>query len=182
MAKTPVNKHQPVYQMPSSPGAVKTKKYALDNKKYIALAMRHFFKDQWKWSFIPIALIIINVILNVTRTYPNIWIYVTVVIGVILYLLFWIIQFAGVTQLEQYKPMFQKYEYEIDPRQIIMKISAKEGGVMKWEQIQSGYKDKEAYVLVISKGQFLYLPFDIFKTEHDLKVIDRILKQKNLIA
>ena len=32
MAKVPVNKHQPVYQMPTSPLAVKTKKFALDKK------------------------------------------------------------------------------------------------------------------------------------------------------
>ncbi|WP_247236243.1 YcxB family protein [Telluribacter sp. SYSU D00476] len=181
MAKVPVNKHQPMYQMPSNPAAVKTKKYALDNKKYISLAMRHFIKTQWKWVFVPLALILVNAILGITGVYPNIWIYVTIFVGVILYLLFWVIQFTGITQLEQYKPLFEKYQYEIDNRQILMKINQKEGGVMKWEQIQEVYKDKEAFVMVISRGQFIYLPYSIFNSEHDLKVMERILKQKNFL-
>src|SRR5690606_12714485 len=130
MAKVPVNKHQPIYQVPSNPTAVRTKKYALPTKKYTRLALSHLVKDQLKWVWIPVALIIGNVILNVTNTYPNIWIYIMIVIGVLLYALFWVIQFVGVTQLEQYKPMFEKYQYEIDPRQIILKINQKEGGVM----------------------------------------------------
>jgi len=181
MAKVPVNKHQPIYQVPSNPTAVRTKKYALPTKKYTRLALSHLVKDQLKWVWIPVALIIGNVILNVTDTYPNIWIYIMIVIGVLLYALFWVIQFVGVTQLEQYKPMFEKYQYEIDPRQIILKINQKEGGVMKWEQIQSAYQDKEGFVLVISRGQFLYFPYSIFNSEHDQKIVARILKQKNLL-
>lgn len=181
MAKVPVNKHQPVYQMPSNPAAVRTKKYALDKKKYVALAMRQFFKAQWKWIFLPIALIFVNAVLSLTGVYPNIWIYVTIFVGVLLYVLFWVIQFTGITQLAQYKTLFEKYQYEIDPRQILMKINHKEGGVMKWDQIQDVYKDKDAFVFIISRGQFIHLPFSVFTTEHDLKVMERILKQKNFL-
>ena len=181
MAKVSVNKHQPVYQMPTNPAAVRTKKYALPTKKYINLAMRYFLKTQLKWGLLPLALILINAVVSLTGLYPNIWIYVTIFVGVILYLLFWVIQFVGITQLAQYKPMFEKFQYEIDNRQILMKLNLKEGSVMKWEQIIDGYKDKDAYVLIISKGQFLHLPFSIFNSEHDIKVFERILKQKELM-
>ncbi len=181
MAKIPSNKHQTVYQAPANPAAIRTKRYALDTKKYISLAMRHFIKSQLKWALIPLALLVINAIVSLTGLYPNYWIYVTILVGVILYLLFWVIQFTGITQLEQYKPMFEKYIYEIDPRQILMKINQKEGGVMKWDMIKEGYKDKDAYVLVLSRGQFIYLPFTVFNSEHDMKLFDRILKQKELI-
>ncbi|PWJ58419.1 YcxB-like protein [Dyadobacter jejuensis] len=181
MAKVSGNKHQPVYQMPSNPAAVRTKKYALPAKKYIGLAMLHFLKSQYKWSLIPMALILINAILNLTGVYPNLWIYITVVVATILYVLFWLIQFAGITQLAQYKPMFEKFQYEIDSRQILMKINQKEGSIMKWEQIQDAYKDKEGYVLVISKGQFIYLPFTIFNSEHEHKMFERIMKQKDYL-
>ena len=56
-----------------------------------------------------------------------------------------------------------------------------EAGMMKWETIKSGYKTKDAYVLVVSKGQFLYFPFSIFNSDHDLKLMERILKQKELL-
>ncbi|WP_229209196.1 YcxB family protein [Dyadobacter sediminis] len=164
--------------MPTNPAAVRTKKYALATKKYVTLAMRYFFKTQLKWGLIPLALILINAVLNLTGVYPNLWIYITAIIGSILYVLFWLIQFTGITQLAQYKPMFEKFQYEIDNRQILMKLNMKEGSVIKWEQILESYKDKDAYVLVISKGQFIHLPFTIFNSEHDIKVFERILKQK----
>ncbi|WP_025762073.1 YcxB family protein [Dyadobacter tibetensis] len=181
MAKISVNKHQPVYQMPSNPAAVRTKKYALPTKKYIRLAMLHFFKSQYKWSLIPIALIFINAVLNLTGVYPNLWIYITVFVATLLYVLFWLVQFAGITQLDQYKTMFQKFSYEIDSRQILMKLNQKEGSIMKWEQIQNAYKDKEGYILVISKGQFIYLPFTVFNSDHEHKMFERILKQKEFL-
>lgn len=146
------------------------------------LAMRHFIKSQIKWALLPLALILINAIISLTGVYPNIWIYVVIIVGVILYLLFWVIQFTGITQLEQYKPMFDKYIYEIDARQILMKMNQKEGGVMKWDMIKECYKEKDAYVMVLSRGQFIYLPFTVFNSEHDLKMMERILKQKDLIT
>ncbi|WP_229214374.1 YcxB family protein [Dyadobacter flavalbus] len=164
--------------MPTNPAAVRTKKYALPTKKYVTLAMRYFFKTQLKWGLVPLALILINAVLNLTGVYPNLWIYITAIIGSILYVLFWLIQFTGITQLAQYKPMFEKFQYEIDNRQILMKLNMKEGSVIKWEQILESYKDKDAYVLVISKGQFIHLPFTIFNSEHDIKVFERIMKQK----
>lgn len=146
------------------------------------LAMRHFIKSQIKWILLPLALIMINAIISLTGVYPNIWIYIVIVVGVILYLLFWVIQFTGITQLEQYKPMFEKYIYEIDSRQILMKMNQKEGGVMKWDMIKECYKEKDAYVMVLSRGQFIYLPFTVFNSEHDLKMMERVLKQKELIT
>lgn len=181
MAKVSVNKHQPVYQMPSNPAAVRTKKYALPTKKYIFLAMKYFFKSQLKWVLVPIALIFVNAILNLTDVYPNLWIYITVIVSSLLYVLFWLIQFAGITQLAQYKTMFEKFQYEIDGRQILMKLNQKEGNVLKWDQILDAYKDKTGYVLVISKGQFIYLPFTIFNSEHEHKMFERIMKQKDFL-
>ena len=182
---------------------VKTKKYALDQKTYINIALRQWLKDNWKWAFIPLGLIILNAILNVTGAYPNIWIYVVVVLLTILYVLFWAVQITGIAQMEQSKALFQKYIYEIDSRQILMRISAKEGGLLKWDQISSVIKDKNAYILFLDNGdalkntkanwiaktvtkglakaQFLYLPFSIFTSDHDLKFTETILRRKGLL-
>ncbi len=168
-------------QNPANPGAIKTKKFALEKNKYTAISMKQFFKEQLKWVLVPIAIIFINAILNLTGTYKNIWIYIFAVVGAGLYILFWYIQYIGITQLEQYKQLFQKYRYEIDSRQILMKISDKEGGVIKWDQIKSAYKDKKGYVLEISRGQFIYLPFDVFTGDNDKRMMDKILKDKALI-
>ncbi len=183
---------------------VKTKKYALDQKTYINIALRQWLKDNWKWAFVPLGLIILNVILNVTGAYPNIWIYIVIVLLTILYVLFWAVQITGIAQMEQSKALFQKYVYEIDSRQILMRINAKEGGILKWSQIDSVIKDKEAYILFLdnteatknvkanwiartvtkglAKAQFLYLPFNIFTSDNDLRFTDALLKRKGLLG
>ena len=181
MAKVPVNKHQPVYQMPTSPLAVKTKKFALDKKEYVRIALRQTWEQQKVWTLVPLGLLLLNAILGLTGVYPNIWVYIVVVLGAALYVGFWWVQFTGVTQLEQYKQLFDKYLYEIDSRQIMVKTNPKEGGIMQWDQIKSAYKEKEAYVLVMARGQFLHFPTSVFNSEHDLRLFERILKQKNLL-
>lgn len=182
---------------------VKTKKYALDQKTYINIALRQWIKDNWKWAFIPLGLIILNVVLNLMKVYPNYWIYIVVVLLTILYVLFWAVQITGIAQMEQSKALFQKYVYEIDSRQILMRINAKEGGILKWSQINTVIKDKEAYILFLdnaeamanvkaswiaktvtkglAKAQFLYLPFSIFTSENDLRFTDALLKRKGLL-
>ncbi|GAB3329034.1 hypothetical protein GCM10027299_31900 [Larkinella ripae] len=183
---------------------IKTKKYALDQKTYISLAMRSWVKHNWYWGFVPLGLIFANAVLNITGVYPNWWIYLVIALLTILYVLFWAVQFTGITQMEQTKSLFQKYVYEIDSRQILLKLNAREGGILKWDQIRSAKKDKEAYVLVVSndqamngmkvnwlakivaKGmkdaQFLYLPYSIFTTENELKFMDALLRRKGFLA
>ncbi len=181
MAKNYGAQQRAQMQAPSNPLAIKTKKYGLEKNKYIAMCMRQLFANQWKWAFLPLALIGLNVFLNLSGTYKNYWIYIFLAVGVIGYILFWLIQFTGITQLAQYKQLFDKYRYEIDSRQIFMKISDKEGGMIKSDMILSAYKDKEAYVLEMGKYQFIYLPLAIFNNDNDRKLMDKIMRDKGLI-
>ncbi|MEY4987343.1 MAG: hypothetical protein RL567_1122 [Bacteroidota bacterium] len=181
MAKNYGAQQRAQMQAPSNPLAIKTKKYGLEKNKYIAMCMRQLFANQWKWAFLPLALVGLNVFLNLSGTYKNYWIYIFLAIGVLGYVLFWLIQFTGITQLAQYKQLFDKYRYEIDSRQIFMKISDKEGGMIKWDMILSAYKDKEAYVLEMGKYQFIYLPLAIFNNDNDRKLMDKIMRDKGLI-
>jgi hypothetical protein len=159
---------------------VKTRRYQLDNSTYIKLAMKHLLRTQWYWVFVPVGIIVINIILNLT-VYQNIWIYFLAPLVVIGYLLFWLIQFTGVTQVEQNKVLFQKLLYEIDGRQILIKLNQREGMQMKWEMIKKAYKEKDHFLLVVSRAQFIHLPFSIFNSENDLKFTESLLKRKNLI-
>ena len=123
-----------------------------------------------------------NAVLNITGIYHNYWIYVLTLIGAIGYVAFWAIQFTGVTQLDQYKQLFEKYRYEIDSRQILMKITDEQGGVIKWDMIKTARKEKEAYVLDLGQYQFIYLPFSIFSNDNDKKLMDKILRDKGFIS
>jgi len=154
---------------------VKTKKYQLPTGTYIKMALINVLKEQW-WV-IPIALLIMCGYFWIA----SIWWIIGGLIAYALYVLFWAIQFAGVTQMEQNKVIFDKMAYEIDSRQILMKINTKQGMPVQWNMIKNVEKRKDAYVLYMSKAQFIHLPFRIFNTENERKFMETILKRKELL-
>jgi YcxB-like protein len=154
---------------------VKTKNYRLEKKDYIRMALKNILRKQWWVALIVVALCLPAIWL------PSIWWFIGAFVGAGLYLLFWWIQFYGVTQLEQGKMLFEKFSYEITSQQIIMKINPREGMPMKWDQIQSAEVKKDAFVLFVNKAQLIHLPFKIFNTDNERKFVNSILKTKGLI-
>jgi len=154
---------------------VKTKNYRLEKKSYIKLAMRNILKQQW-W----VGLIVIAICLGYIWI-PSIWWFIGAFIGAALYLLFWWIQFYGVTQLEQGKMLFERLSYEINSQQVLIKLSAREGMPMKWDQIKSAQIGKDYFLLMVNKAQLIHLPFKIFNSENERKFVTSILKTKGLI-
>lgn len=154
---------------------VKTKKYQLPKKTYIKLGLVSLLKAQWWLFFIPIAILGLNFIEH------SFWFYFLAVLVPTLYLLFWLIQFAGVTQLEQGKMLFEKLSYEIDSRQVMIKLNPKQGSPIQWNMIKKAYKGSDHFLFVLSKAQFIYLPFKIFNSDNEIKFIESVLKRKGYI-
>lgn len=154
---------------------VRTRKYKLPTKKYIGVAFRAVLRQQW-W--------VLLIYLGICAGYfwiPNNWWIIGPTIGLALYMLFWLIQFAGVTQLEQGKFMFEKLSYEVSSQQILLKISANQGMPIKWEQIKRARKTKDAYVFFLSKAQLIYLPYKIFNNKNEISFIETVLKRKGYV-
>lgn len=161
---------------------VKTKKFALDKKKYVKLAFSRQMKKSWIWLLIPAATALLGLGLHFSGVYKNWWILIVSVIGAILYVGFWYVQFYAATQMEQNAQMFDKFAYEIDSRQIMVKVNQKEGGVIKWETIQSAEKMENGdFLLHVGRGQFFHFPVNVFNSEHDQKLLESILRRKNLL-
>lgn len=137
--------------------------------------LRNVLQDQW-WVFL-----IAIAISSMTFVIPSNWWWIGALIALTLYILFWVIQFAGVTQLEQSKQLFEKLSYEIDSRQILIKINSKQGMPMKWDQIKRAWVDKKQFVLVVNKAQMMLFPFTVFKTQNEVKFVETILKRKGFI-
>ncbi|HLT80882.1 MAG TPA: YcxB family protein [Cyclobacteriaceae bacterium] len=152
---------------------VRTKNYKLDTKTYTRIAFRNIMKKQG-WIAVLGALALCLPAIWI----PSIWWFIGAIIAFLLYMLFWWIQFYGVTQLEQGKMLFQRYSYEISSQQILMKISPREGMPLKWDQIKHAYIDKDAFVLFVNKAQIIHLPFRIFNTENERKFVASILRNK----
>ena len=139
------------------------------------MALASVLKQQW-WT-IPIAVAICLLYLWI----PSLWWIITGVLAYGLYVLFWLIQFYGVTQLDQGKMLFERFSYEINSQQILMKINAREGMPLKWDQIKRAKTGKDYYLLFVNKAQLIHLPFKIFNTENERKFVGSILKTKGLI-
>lgn len=154
---------------------VKTKKYQLPTGTYIKLGLVNVIKEQW-W--------VILIALAICTGYfwiPSIWWFIGALIAYGLYVLFWVIQFAGVTQMEQNKTIFERLAYEIDSRQILMKLNPKQGMPIQWNMIKRVEVKKDAFILYLSKAQFIHLPFRIFNSDNERKFMETILKRKELI-
>jgi hypothetical protein len=154
---------------------IRTRKYQIATRKYIGIAMTGVIRQQW-WVA-PIYFAICAGYLLI----PNWWWIIGTTIALGLYFLFWLIQFAGVTQLEQGKFMFQKLSYEINSQQILIKISSKQGMPMKWDQIKRVKRRKDGFVLFASKAQLIYFPDKIFNNTNEIRFLETILKRKDLI-
>lgn len=154
---------------------VKTKKYKLDTGTYVKEAMTNVLLKQWWVSLIVMALCSGYFII------PNQWWFWGTAIAVVLYLLFWVIQFVGVTQLEQSKILFEKLSYEINSAQVLIKLTTKQGMPIQWDQIKTVKMNKNRFVLIVNTAQMIYLPFKVFKTENERKFVETILKRKGYL-
>lgn len=155
---------------------IKTKKYKLENKTFIKLGMLNIVREQWWVGLIYLA---INAPVLI---FPSWWWFIGATIGLVGYALFWLIQFTGVTQLDQYKTLFEKLSYEIDSRQVLIKLNSKQGMPVNWDMIKKARVEKNAFLLIMSKAQFIYLPYKVFNTDNERKFLESILRRKKLIS
>jgi hypothetical protein len=154
---------------------IKTKNYRLEKSVYQRMALQNILKEQW-WA----GLIVLAICLGFIWIH-SIWWFIGALLGTGLYLLFWWIQFYGVTQLEQGKMLFERFSYEISSQQILMKLNAREGMPMKWDQIKKAKVGKDYFLLMVNKAQIIHLPFKIFNTENERKFLLSILRTKGLL-
>ena len=154
---------------------VKTKKYKLETGTYIKLGLQNILKEQW-W-----VLLIYLAVCTMYFVIPSLWWVIGGTIALVLYILFWVIQFAGIPQLEQNKVLFEKLGYEIDSRQIMVKVSSKQGMPITWDMVKRAAIGKNYFVLVVSKAQLIHLPFRIFNNDNQIKFVETILKRKGLL-
>lgn len=152
---------------------IKTKKYQLEKKLYIKISMLNFLKKQWYIVFAPLVL--------AGLLYFSWWWMFAVILIPGLYILFWFVQFYGVTMMPDSQMMFDKYLFEIDSRQILVKLNTKQGMQIAWDKIIGAVQTKDAYMLMLSKAQFFYLPYKIFNTETEMRFLESILKRKELL-
>ena len=153
----------------------KTRKYKLTTYTYMQLGIRNIVREQW-WVFM-----IAVVIVSGTFFIKTIWFVLGASIGLLLYFLFWLIQFYGITTLEQNRLLFERLCYEISSQQIMIHLTSKQGIPIEWRQIKRAIRGKDYFLLVVSKTHLIHLPYKIFNSKHEIKFLETILKRKELL-
>ena len=77
--------------------------------------------------------------------------------------------------------LFERLSYEISSQQIVMKLNAREGMPMKWDQIKKAEIRKDSFLLFVNKAQLIHLPFKIFNSENERKFFFFFLRNKGLV-
>jgi hypothetical protein len=183
----------------ASPLAIRTKKSQLTTDAYTKMVMGEVWKKDWVYALIPFVLGLLPAIFL-----PSWWWIALALVLTILFVLFRSAQVTGVTQMEQSKPLFERMAFEMDNKQLLLRVGPdKEGKAMQlnWDMIDRARRDADAYLLYLKPGTppeglaawrlwlarafdvpvFLHLPLRIFNSPNDLKLFEALLRRKNLL-
>ena len=135
---------------------VRTKKFQMEKGQYIRKGFYNLLLEQW-W-----VILIYLLVCSMNFYIPSIWWIIGSSIALILYVLFWLIQFFGVTQVEQSSYMFERLSYEISSNQIMMKINNKQGMPIKWDTVRKVKIQKDCFLFKLNIVQFIIFPYKVF--------------------
>ena len=154
---------------------IKTKKYKLDPKLYRSMAMKNVLIDMWWVFLIPVAISLVSIFTAL------IWWSIGAVVLTALYVAFWYIQFTGISNLEQYKMLFEKLSYEITSKSIMIKLNPKQGMPVNWDNIKKVESKEDEFLFTLSRAQFIHLPHKVFNNKNEIQFLNSILKKKGYI-
>ena len=154
---------------------VRTKKFQMEKGQYIRKGFYNLLSEQWWVILIYLLLCSMNFYI------PSIWWIIGSSIALIIYVLFWLIQFFGVTQVEQSSYMFERLSYEISSNQIMMKINNKQGMPIKWDTVKKVKIQKDCFLFKLNIVQFIIFPYKVFNNENEIRFIKSILNRKGYV-
>lgn len=154
---------------------VRTKKFQMNKSDYIKKGFFNLILEQW-W-----VLLIYFAICSMSFIIPSVWWIIGGSTALFLYLIFWLIQFFGVTQVEQSSYMFDKLSYEISSSQIMMKLNNKQGMPIKWDTIKKVKIQKDGFLFKLNIVQFIIFPFKVFNNENEIRFLKSILNRKGYV-
>ncbi len=154
---------------------VRTKKFQMEKGQYIRKGFYNLLLEQW-W-----VILIYLLVCSMNFYIPSIWWIIGSSIALILYVLFWLIQFFGVTQVEQSSYMFERLSYEISSNQIMMKINNKQGMPIKWDTVRKVKIQKDCFLFKLNIVQFIIFPYKVFNNENEIRFIKSILNRKGYV-
>ncbi len=153
---------------------IKTKKHRLSPRTYIRIGFGDTMRRQW-W------VTLLAIIATSSAFYIGyFWSSVTLLTLYFLYLVFWFVQFYGVTVMEESKAFFAPITYQISSKEIVMMLTKNRGSQIDWKQIQYMRKGSKGVVLFIDRGQFIHLPNRVFMDKQERLFFSQLLERKKI--
>ncbi|MBG8555252.1 hypothetical protein [Hymenobacter guriensis] len=179
-----------------SPLAIRTKKNQLSSETYVRMALTEVWKREWWYALIPLVVLLLPAIFVFSW-----WWVAAAVLVTVLFVVLRSAQVQALAQHEQSKALFERVNFEIDQRHVLMKLNDKQGMNIPWEMIDRVHYKDGAYQLYLKTPEnaemptgwrgwvartfqvpmFLYLPTRIFNSPNDLKLFESMLRRKNLL-
>ena len=154
---------------------IKTKKTRLSPSKYIKIALLNVLRQQW-WLMLPVAALTgVLIYLGYAK-----WSFIPGLL-LLLYALFWLFQFYSLTKMEENQLLFGRLFYELNNDRLIIFLDSKRGMPIDWKQIKSVRLGKKSFMFMLSRIQFIYLPFSAFQNAQQIKLAKILLQNKKLL-
>ena len=179
-----------------SPMAIRTKKTQFSSDDYTKIAMAEVWRKDWPYALIPFVLGLLPALFA-----PSFWWLLLAVVLTLLFVVFRSAQVQGVTQMEQSKPLFERMAFEVDNRNVLMRVSPEKAMQLPWDMIARARRHDSAFLLYLKAGTppeglkawrlwlartfdvpvFLHLPYKIFASDNDRKLFEAMLRRKDLL-
>ncbi len=183
-------------QQQPSPLAIVTKKTQFDTNAYTRLAMAEVWRKDWVYAFVPFAIGLLPAIV-----WHSWWWLAVSALLTLAFVLLRSAQVTGVTQMEQSKPLFERMSFEMDQKQLLLRVSKEKAMQLTWDMIGKVRRDGDAYLLYLKPGVppegtapwrlwlgrtfdvpvFLHLPQRVFNSDNDRKLFEALLRRKSLL-
>lgn len=154
---------------------VKTRKTRLSPSKYIRLALLNILRQQWWVGLIAIALSAGLFYMEYQKSA------IIPPVLLLLYVLFWFIQFYSLTKMEENQLLFGRLFYEFNKERVIIYLDSKRGMPIDWKHIVAARAGKDHFMLMLSKVQFIHVPYGAFQNQQQVDLVHMLLKGKKLL-
>lgn len=145
----------------------------LTSKKLFEISIMTYIKRKW-WLFVWIWGLAIILLMNKNKDSFDIFL----ILFCILFPLLLIIQFWRYAYSKQNKIFLLERYYEIEPDMITGIMQDGTSQPIKIEHFIKVIKSSKYYLMYIAKAQFIYVPFDSFKTPSDKEWFDNEIINK----
>ncbi|MEP3837583.1 MAG: YcxB family protein [Algibacter sp.] len=151
---------------------IETREFSLSKEKYYKIVLLTRFKKSWWLYLIMLIIAILNLPKFGKDSFSTFFILFSFSYPFIIsvYLYFW----AG---LKDHKPIFYKTKLSFNNDYMFFKREGNESKIIP-NSIQKVISNNNYWLIYLSKGQFIYIPKNIFHNINDLETFSKLIKQK----